>query len=78
MDKGVVADAGMVSSGFTVGVSPGERGEGFSRKGGFSSGDVADAGIAVGFACNLESDNGEGGTRSRENAAQSQWLESAP
>ena len=78
VDKGVVADAGMVSSGLTMGLSPGERRDGFSCKGGFSSREVVDAGISVGFSCKWESDNGEGVVRSRVNAAQSQRLDSAP
>ena len=78
MDKGVVAGAGMVSSGLTIGLSSGERMDGFSCEGGFASREVVGAGISVGLSCKWESDNGEGVVRSRVNAAQSQWVDKAP
>ena len=68
-------------SGLSIGLSSGEMVDGFSRKGclgaggsfGFSRIEILGC-----FSCKWESDNGEGVVRSRENAAQSQWVDRAP
>ena len=81
VDKGVVACTEMVSSGLSIGLSSGEMVDGFSRKGclgaggsfGFSRIEISGC-----FSRKRESDNGEGVVRSREDAAQSQWVDRAP
>ena len=81
VDGKVVACKGRLSAGGSVGFSSREIADGFSCEGSLGAGGSVGFSlieISGGFSRKRESDNGDGVVRSREDAAQFQWVDRAP